>query len=401
MLRLLVEYQEAGLSLANHHLGIFAAAHIYNALRQHKMLDRPWPIMDRIIKPCRRALFADAIPTKAEDTVKRFTYIVDLTQKRFFQGEKFKLREPASIQPLRSQLDLAVTSDRALWQIEQRTEELLSEKQDQQSKNLPRVSRAIQYRKRQMTPDKLVGNAQEAVSRGLGCPVDRLHSDHPAVPRTKRRVPADMERGAGGGGHDLRFEPGSTNNDSALLIVCHEALDESRNVREMGIYTYHPGDGDGRGKKGGDDDPDDPEPPRHGPARRRQAPPPSSPDRRDDKSLQGGAVDGNANGPAPSWSSIPLVIHRASTAAELEALLAGTTYAVMDFYTGYDGTHGRMSPRHASLAAAHGVPGVPAFGRANRDDMPDAAARYCKEDENGNGAKESSPATRQKQKQQA
>ncbi|RYP56716.1 hypothetical protein DL771_011655 [Monosporascus sp. 5C6A] len=62
-------------------------------------------------------------------------------------------------------------------------------------------------------------------------------------------------------------------------------------------------------------------------------------------------------------------------AAELDALLAGTMYAVVYFYTDYDGTHGRMPPRLASPAAAPGVPGVLAFVRANCDDMPEVAAR--------------------------
>ncbi|RYP59777.1 hypothetical protein DL769_008395 [Monosporascus sp. CRB-8-3] len=297
------------------HLGIFAAAHIYNTLRQHKMLDPPWPIMDRIIELHKRAQFADAIPMGTEDMAKRFSYRLDPTQKRFFQDEKFKLLESASIQPLGSLLDAAVAGDRALWQIEQQTEDPLSEKQEQQQqqpKNPARVSWALQHWKRQMTPDQFIGNAQEAVSRALD---DlsigyirltwRCRALNDEFPRM-RNVELEAE------GMDLRFEPGSTNNDSALLIMCHGALDES----------------------------------------------------------------------------------------QLEALLAGTTYAVVDFYTDYDGTHWHMSPRLASLAVAHGVPGVPAFVRANRDDMPDVAARYRKEDEKGNKAEESPPAARQTQEQQ-
>ncbi|RYP02975.1 hypothetical protein DL764_005461 [Monosporascus ibericus] len=315
MLRLLLEYQEARLSLANHHDGIFAAAQIYNALRQHKMLDRPWPIKYRIIELYRRVLFAEAIPTRTEDIVKRFTYRLDPTQKRFFEDEKFKLREPVSFQPLRSLLDSA---------------------------------RPVQHRKQQMTPEQFMGNAQEADSEAL----DDLSIDYVRLTwrylmlndklRRMRKVELEVE------GMDLRFEPGSMNNDSALLIMCREAVDEEENSGGGGIM-YPLG-----------------------------AAPPSSPDRREEKSLQGGgAVDDNANAPALSLASIPLVIHHASAAAKLGALLASTTYTIVTFCTGYDGTHGHMSPRLASLVA-----------------------RYCKEDENGSKAKELAPATRQKQKQQ-
>ncbi|RYP12378.1 hypothetical protein DL765_007366 [Monosporascus sp. GIB2] len=223
------------------------------------MLDRPWPIMDRIIGLRRRALFADATPTRAEDMVKRFTYKLDPTQKRFFQDEKFKPPEPASIQPLRSLFDPAVAGDRVLWQIKQQIGGLLSEKHEQeqqrQSKNPAWVSRAMQHPKQQMTPEQSVGNAQRAVSRAL----DTLSIDHIRITRRCLALNDEFRRmwyvELEAAGMDLRSAPGRTNNDSALLIVCHEALNESKNVREVDIYTYRPDDGDSRGKKGWDDDP--------------------------------------------------------------------------------------------------------------------------------------------------
>ncbi|OTA85081.1 hypothetical protein M434DRAFT_16208 [Hypoxylon sp. CO27-5] len=47
LLKLLLAHQEAGLVLANDHLSIFAVAHIYNALRQLKMIDQEWQLMER------------------------------------------------------------------------------------------------------------------------------------------------------------------------------------------------------------------------------------------------------------------------------------------------------------------------------------------------------------------
>ncbi|RYP49424.1 hypothetical protein DL768_004869 [Monosporascus sp. mg162] len=361
MLGLLLENQEAGLSLANHHLSIFAAAHIYNALRQHKMLARRWPIMDRIIELHRRVLSDDAIPTRTEDMVKRSSS----------SGNR-----PRS-QPLLSPLDSAMTGDRPLWQTEQQTKELLNEKQEQQQQQQPkspaRVSMAMQPRKQQVMPEQLVGDAQEAVSR----PLDDLPIDYIRLTR-RCLAPKDEFQGMWNveleeEGMGLRFEPGSTSNDSALLIVCHEAPR--------------------RGNKGwNDDDPDESN--RHSMGLLVAAkvyqnffsrensyngafmfplgapPPPSSPDPREVKGLQGGgAADDNAIAPAPSRPSIPLVIHRPAVAAELDALLASTTYVVVAFYTDYGGTHGRTSPRLAELAA-----------------------RYCKEGENRNKTEESSPA---------
>ncbi|RYP56715.1 hypothetical protein DL771_011654 [Monosporascus sp. 5C6A] len=161
---------------------------------------------------------------------------------------------------------LSVTGNRALWQIEQQTEGAAKREIGAgvaaAVKEPPRVSRAMQHRKQQMTPEQFVGNAQEAVSRVLNDL--SIYYIRPAwrclaLSGDFRRM-WNMELEAEG--MDLRFEPGSTNNDSVLLVVCREALDKSRNVQEMGTYTYRRGDGDDKGKKGWNDDPDDPN--RHG-----------------------------------------------------------------------------------------------------------------------------------------
>jgi thioredoxin 1 len=62
----------------------------------------------------------------------------------------------------------------------------------------------------------------------------------------------------------------------------------------------------------------------------------------------------------------------------LEAFLATTTYAIVTFWTDYDGTHKDMGLRFAELSRNHAEPGVFEFARANADDMRDLAVRYCK-----------------------
>ena len=49
VLQLALKTEEAGVALANHHLSIFAAAHLYNALRQQNLIDFAWPAMERIV----------------------------------------------------------------------------------------------------------------------------------------------------------------------------------------------------------------------------------------------------------------------------------------------------------------------------------------------------------------
>ncbi|KAK5692860.1 hypothetical protein LTR97_010336 [Elasticomyces elasticus] len=48
-LLLALKTEEAGIALANHHMTIFATAHLYNALKQLHVIDIEWPALDRII----------------------------------------------------------------------------------------------------------------------------------------------------------------------------------------------------------------------------------------------------------------------------------------------------------------------------------------------------------------
>lgn len=56
---LALEPEEAGVGLANHHMSIFVTAHLYNALRQQKLIDIRWPTLDRIIALQKGPMFAD------------------------------------------------------------------------------------------------------------------------------------------------------------------------------------------------------------------------------------------------------------------------------------------------------------------------------------------------------
>lgn len=102
LLRLMLEYHELGLALANHHLSIFTVAHMYNGLRQLRMLDASWPVMGRIIELHKKAIFANDILTKTSDMADRFSYRIDAydKQKRHDAVDRYTFQKPSSIQPL-------------------------------------------------------------------------------------------------------------------------------------------------------------------------------------------------------------------------------------------------------------------------------------------------------------
>jgi hypothetical protein len=120
ILMLLMECSTAGLDLANHHLSIFAVAHVYNDVRQLKLLEQSCPIMDRIIELHRRAIFADVVPSTLEDIKARMKYRVGHSKDR---GDKTQPQYFMQIPKLSETLSLLLDSDdtdqaRALLEME-------------------------------------------------------------------------------------------------------------------------------------------------------------------------------------------------------------------------------------------------------------------------------------------
>jgi hypothetical protein len=162
ILKLLLDYQKAGLALANWHLSIFVVAHLYNAMRQLNLLKEQWGVMDRIIRLHKKELFADVIPTKTVDITDRMAFRMNLatTQKRWFEDEKWKLKETAASPPLRLLLeDEPRKQARGVWQIEQRIESTSTPAANQAA--LIRTANMTQQRKEHLTPTNYVANLQK------------------------------------------------------------------------------------------------------------------------------------------------------------------------------------------------------------------------------------------------
>lgn len=69
---LAVHMEEAGITLANHHLTIFAFSHLYNALQQLNLISERWKAMDDIIKLHTGVLFCGQLPTTPKEFHTRF-----------------------------------------------------------------------------------------------------------------------------------------------------------------------------------------------------------------------------------------------------------------------------------------------------------------------------------------
>lgn len=69
-------------------------------------------------------------------------------------------------------------------------------------------------------------------------------------------------------------------------------------------------------------------------------------------------------------------VHHIASAEELEALLASTTYVVVDFFADWCPPCKAIAPVFTSLAAKHAIPNVLAFAKVNVDHIQAAAVKY-------------------------
>lgn len=85
---LAVNMEEAGITLSNHHLVIFAVSHLYNALQQTGILNAQWPDMDRIIKLHIKPLFNGQLPTTPKDFHTRLCLRLGFSMKNFARNQR-------------------------------------------------------------------------------------------------------------------------------------------------------------------------------------------------------------------------------------------------------------------------------------------------------------------------
>ncbi len=87
-----IDMEIAGIQLANHHLTIFAVAHLYNALQQTKVVQGKWPEMDKIIELHIGQLFAGKLPTKPAECHTRLSVRMGASASDFARNRRATTR---------------------------------------------------------------------------------------------------------------------------------------------------------------------------------------------------------------------------------------------------------------------------------------------------------------------
>lgn len=168
-MKLLLQYHEFGLMFANEAFPVFFMAHLYNATRQLRLLDQPWPFMDRIIALHKKALFADAIPTTLTDMNHLLHYRLHKTVNP--KENRYKLKEPVATEALRPMLkDDRTDHARALYQIEK----LAQHPEQPAAPENNKAPKAFVQKKNHVTPEQYIRTLEKTISSAL----DELSIDY-------------------------------------------------------------------------------------------------------------------------------------------------------------------------------------------------------------------------------
>lgn len=87
-----IDMEIAGIRLANHHLTIFAVAHLYNALQQANVVRGKWPELDKIIQLHIGQLFAGKLPTKPSECHTRLSVRMGASASDFARNRRTTTR---------------------------------------------------------------------------------------------------------------------------------------------------------------------------------------------------------------------------------------------------------------------------------------------------------------------
>lgn len=88
MFQICLAMEHAGTTLANHHQAIFAVSHLYNAMRQTKLLEATWPEMEELIERQILELFSGQLPETPKDFHHRFALRLGFSAQQFAKNKR-------------------------------------------------------------------------------------------------------------------------------------------------------------------------------------------------------------------------------------------------------------------------------------------------------------------------
>ncbi|KAK3725514.1 hypothetical protein LTR37_000484 [Vermiconidia calcicola] len=216
-LELALKVEDAGVALANHHLSIFATAHLYNALRQHQVIDFQWPVMDRTMELHVGPMFAGELPVTPQAMCTHLEVRIGRNHSRQTEKkQKWKITTDGTGAGLRQLLDPGIAKNRVLYQLEGVQQRALSE------------NSTSKYRqRRQLTPTQFISQLADSLPKTM----QSIRIDYVTLTKAcnnlLRRVREQVLRELGVLHPSLR-QPGGDTNDHGNLFMVLAILDDNR-----------------------------------------------------------------------------------------------------------------------------------------------------------------------------
>ncbi|KAK3705021.1 hypothetical protein LTR37_013538 [Vermiconidia calcicola] len=217
-LELALKVEDAGVALANHHLSIFATAHLYNALRQHQVINFQWPVMDRIMELHVGPMFAGELPVTPQAMCTHLEVRIGRNHStQTEKKQKWKITTDGAGTGLRQLLDPSIARNRVLYQLEEGV----------QQRALFEKANPKYRQQRQLTPTQFISQLANSLPQTM----QSIRINYVRLTKVcnnlMRRVREQVLRELDVLHPSLR-QPGGDTNDRGNLFMVLAILDDNR-----------------------------------------------------------------------------------------------------------------------------------------------------------------------------
>ncbi|KXT03455.1 hypothetical protein AC578_1633 [Pseudocercospora eumusae] len=233
-LELTTTLEAAGVALANHHLTIFAMAHLYNAFQQLTVTDIRWPTMGQVMHVQCNALFANDVPKTPADFYRRISYRTGLSRvsRDPSKNKIAPFRTCIASEACKKLLESTDTVEHALAQLEDQIDRRVTISSEKSIITGPK--KVVNGRRRQLNPLQLL----DRFERFLPILLRDMELDYITLTKTCTKLLNAIKRALNaklGFGLGVVREAGDSNDHGLLLmvIVILDRVEKAWNVHRL------------------------------------------------------------------------------------------------------------------------------------------------------------------------
>ncbi|KAF4537409.1 uncharacterized protein LTHEOB_1600 [Lasiodiplodia theobromae] len=246
-LQLDVLNEEAGVALSNHHLSIFATAHLYNAIRQLRLTQISWPDLERVMDLHAGPIFANDVPDTPEKFFARMAFRIGSSARprKMDKEQKLFLHVTPATKALREYIDGKQPVQGVIRQVDDQLQEHMPVASSANAattiglSKTEKKSTSHSLRRRRLTPLQSV----EALQSLMPAILPDITIDYIALTKTcnalmravRQRIQEEM-----GTAYPSLAHPGDS-NDHGFLVMVLKILEETK-VEEEALQRKKKGE---------------------------------------------------------------------------------------------------------------------------------------------------------------